>query len=302
MPKNLPLVTIITPSYNHVEYIEQAIESVVSQTYKNIEYFIVDDGSTDGTHELFKVLEKKYPDFHFEVHKENRGHIRFSETVEKANGNYICWLSSDDWFLPEKVEKQVALFQKLPEDYGVVYSGGLRYFMDTQEYKEPFTNKMMKRGDILKELLTEPFFIYPITPMIKRECFDTYSFSSAYRAEGEAIYFKIAMRYKFDYVDESLVVMRDHSSNTGKDIYTMLKDNISIREKLFNHPDFPEDLKYLKNKIISKIYFLKGWEMIRLKKQYKDGFINLKKAFKLRPNYIFNLRFLFGMFYSFIKK
>ncbi|MHA6280394.1 glycosyltransferase family 2 protein [Salinimicrobium sp. CAU 1759] len=302
MQNNLPLVTVITPSYNHVDYIEQAIESVARQTYKNIEYFIVDDGSTDGTHELFVKLKKEYPQFIFEVHKENRGHIRFSETVAKANGKYICWLSSDDWYLPEKIEKQVNLIESLPEDYGVVYSGGLRYFMDTKTYREPATNKMMRRGRILKELLTEPFFIYPITPMVKKECFDYYSFSPKYRAEGEAIYFKIAMRYKFDYVDEPLVVMRDHSGNIGKEIHTMLEDNINARKELFSHPDFPEDLKYLKNKIISRIYFLKGWEMIRLKNLYKSGFENLKKAFILRPKYIFNPRFLFGILYSFFKK
>ena len=137
--------------------------------------------------------------------------------------------------------------------------------------------------------------------MIRRECFSFYRFSENYRAEGEAIYFKIAMRYKFDFIDEPLVVMRDHSANTGKNIKVMLADNIMIREELFKHPDFPEELKYLKNKLLAKIYFLKGWELIRLKKQYEDGLFNLKKAFKLRPVYVFNIRFLLGYIYSTLK-
>lgn len=302
MENNQPLVTVITPSYNHAKYIEEAIQSIVNQTYKNIEYFIVDDGSTDGTHELFDELKKKYPNFTFEKNVENRGHIRFSETVDKSKGKYICWLSSDDWFLPEKIEKQVELFERLSDDYGVVYSGGLRYFMDTQEYHEPKTNKSMKRGYILKELLTEPFFIYPITPMIKRDCFNYYRFSEKYKAEGEAIFFKIAMRYKFDYIDEPLVVMRDHSGNIGKDIKQMLKDNISYREELFNHSDFPNNLKYLKNELLAKIYFLKGWEMIRIKKDYKEGILNLKKAVNLKKVYLFNIRFLLGYILASIKK
>lgn len=302
MENNQPLVTVITPSYNHVKYIEQAIESIVNQTYKNIEYFIVDDGSTDGTHELFVELKKKYTNFTFEKHKENRGHVRLSETVDKAKGKYVTFLSSDDWFLPEKIEKQVKLFESLPEDYGVVYSGGLRFFMDIDEYQEPRTNKLMKRGYILRELLTEPFFIYPITPMIKKECFDYYRFSENFRAEGEAIYFKIAMRYKFDFIDEPLAVMRDHSDNTGKEVERMLADNIRYREELFNHKDFPEELKYLRIELISKIYFLKGWEMIRLRKNYIEGLDNLKKAFKLRKRYFFNVRFLLGYILASLKK
>ena len=296
-----PLVTIITPSYNHAAYIEQAIQSVVDQTYPYIEYIIIDDGSTDGSHELLGALAKQYPNFTFILHKDNKGHVRINEGVEMASGEYISILSSDDWYLPEKIEKQVQLFQQLDNSYGVVYSTGLRYFMDIDEYRKPITNNAMERGEILESLLTKPFFIYPISPLVRKECFLKYPFSPEYKAEGEAIYFKIAMEYKFDFVEKPLVVMRDHSQNVGKNIKVMLRDNINYRKQLFEHPDFPEVLKYLKGPVLSKIHFLKGWELIRLEQDYALGAENLIKALKLNPKYIFNPRVIFGILSSKIK-
>ena len=66
----------------------------------------------------------------------------------------------------------INLFQSLTDDYGVVYSGGYRFFEDTNKTIEVETNNSMKSGWILEELLREPFFIYPISPLIKKECFE----------------------------------------------------------------------------------------------------------------------------------
>lgn len=287
------MVTIITPSYNHAQYIERAVESVMNQTYKNIEYIIIDDGSKDNSHEVLKKIQLKYPSIKILLNNENKGHERLNEGVNISNGELISILASDDWYLPQKIEKQVQLFNTLPSDYGVVYSGGYRYFEDTKETKE--LNFKMEKGDILKSLLTKPFFIYPITPLIKKECLLRYPFSPGFSAEGEAIYFKIAQKYKFDYIDEPLVIMRDHSYNTGKDIYAMARDVIMIREELFNHPDFPPRLQYIKPKLFSKVYLQFGWDFVRLKKNYSKGREFLIKAFKSSNQIVFKARWLIGI-------
>lgn len=294
-----PLVTIITPSFNHARYLENTVKSVIDQTYDHIEYIIIDDGSSDNSHEVIKDLAVKYPQIKYRLYTENKGHVRMNEAIEMAEGEYISILSSDDWYLPEKIEKQVAKFQELNDSYGVVYSAGYRYYEDTGETKEPNTNFAMRRGNILRNLLTEPFFIYPISPLIRKECLLKYPFLPGYAAEGEAVYFRIAMKYKFDFVEEALVVMRDHSGNTGKNLYKMTDDNIRLRQYLMSHPDFPiQHIRMLKNNIAS-INFYNGWQMIRNFKDYKTGRAYILKGIKQNKLLCINPRFLLSMVLTF---
>lgn len=296
-----PLVSIVIPSYNHAQYIETAVESALNQTYDNIEILIVDDGSKDNSREL---LQEKYGDhkrIRLFLNKENRGHaVTLNETLKEIRSDYISWLSSDDWYLPNKIEKQMDKFLTLDASYGCVYSGGYRYFEDTGEMRA--VRPSMRSGHILKELLTEPFFIYPISPLLRKECLLKYPFTPKYKAEGEAIHFKIAMKYKYDYVDDLLVVMRDHTYNIGKNIELMLQDNIAYHQELFEHPDFPDELKYLKSQVLSKIYALKGWELIRIRKNYKLGQEALRGAIKEDVTKVFNPRVMLGLIFSTFKR
>ena len=226
------------------------------------------------------------------------GHYRLNEAIELAKGEYISILSSDDWYLPEKIKKQVDRFNELDESYGVVYSAGYRFYEDTGEMLEPATNKIMKRGNILKNLLTEPFFIYPISPLFKKECFHKYAFSKEYKAEGEALYYKIAIDYKFDFVDEPLVVMRDHSKNTGKEVYVMHNDNIKYLKELLLLKNFPEPMKKYVYKKIGHTYFYNGWHMLR-RNNDKSGWLNMKKALEYNKGFLLNPRLYIALFSRF---
>lgn len=297
-----PLVTVIIPSYNHAQYIENAIESVKKQTYKNWELIVIDDGSSDNTHEVLKALPKD-DRITIVLNKDNkRQSARLNQAINMSNGEYISLLASDDWYLAEKLEKQIELFKKLPEEYGVVYSGGYRYFEDLDKMIEVETNTKMKRGSILKELLLEPFFIYPITPLVKKECFIKYPFDEKYTAEGEAIYLKISMKYKFDFVDDLLVVMRAHSYNIGKNTEIMLKDNIDYRNELFKHNDFPTELKKYLNEINGTLYRMKGLEFIKIKNEYIKGRDALIKAIGSNKNYIFDFKIILGLLSTYLPK
>lgn len=302
MKNSSDTVTIITPSFNHAPYLRNTVESAMSQTYKNIEYIIIDDGSTDNSHDVIRELASEYPQIRYVLHAENKGHVRINEGVQMATGDYISILSSDDWYLPEKIEKQIAKFQKLDDSYGVVYSAGLRYYEDTEEMKEPATNAAMRRGEILQNLLTEPFFIYPISPLIRKECLLKYPFLPDYAAEGEAVYFRIAMKYKFDFVEEPLVVMRDHSGNTGKDLYKMTDDNIRYRKYLLEHPDFPRKLRKMLLKNLANIYYYNGWQMVRTHKDYHRGIRFMRQGLRVNINLANNPRLIVAYLLKFMRK
>ena len=104
-----PLVSIVIPLYNGSNYVEEAIQSALSQTYQNIEVVVVNDGSTDGG--AGKRICDKYAERIRYFEKENGGCASaLNYGIEKANGQFISWLSHDDLYHPEKIEKQVALY------------------------------------------------------------------------------------------------------------------------------------------------------------------------------------------------
>jgi glycosyltransferase involved in cell wall biosynthesis len=99
------LVSIITIVYNGEENIERAIQSVVGQTYKNIEYIVIDGGSTDNTVPIIKKYEGKYA--YFVSEKDSGIADAFNKGIKKASGNLIGILNSDDWYEPNAVEEIV---------------------------------------------------------------------------------------------------------------------------------------------------------------------------------------------------
>ena len=111
------LVSIITPSYNTSRFIGKTIESVLSQTYKNWEMIIVDDCSTDNTDEV--VSKYKDPRIRYLKNKKNSGAaISRNYALREAKGKWIAFLDSDDLWMPEKLEKQIAFM----EDNGYHFS------------------------------------------------------------------------------------------------------------------------------------------------------------------------------------
>ncbi len=115
MPTNFsPKVSIIIPVYNGSNYLKEAIDSALSQTYKNIEILVVNDGSNDRgkTEKICKSYGEKIKYFF----KENGGvSSALNLAIEKMKGEYFSWLSHDDVYYPEKVEKQIEILSNLPD-------------------------------------------------------------------------------------------------------------------------------------------------------------------------------------------
>ncbi|GHT34775.1 glycosyl transferase [Planctomycetales bacterium] len=121
MSENIPLVSIIMPSYNSAQYLVPAIQSVISQTFTDWELLIFNDGSTDNTEDVVKpLLTDKRIQY---IEQENLGQPKTrNKGVRMSKGKYIALLDADDIWMPDKLEKQIAVFEKYP-DAGVCGTG-----------------------------------------------------------------------------------------------------------------------------------------------------------------------------------
>ena len=119
MPR-APLLSVVMATYNHADFIVRAIDSILSQTYNNFEFIIVDDGCIDGTSQILKKYVAK--DNRIVLLKQNNQGLAVARNagVDKAQGKYIAFMDDDDISLPRRLEKQVAFLEKYPDYYACI--------------------------------------------------------------------------------------------------------------------------------------------------------------------------------------
>lgn len=122
-----PTVSVIIPTYNRAQFVGRAIESILNQTYADLELIVVDDGSTDNTEQVVKSYKDSRVVYVWQENKE-RSAAR-NTGIQVSRGRYIAFLDSDDWFLPHKLAVQVPVLETQP-DVGIVMSGW--QMVDTQ--------------------------------------------------------------------------------------------------------------------------------------------------------------------------
>lgn len=291
-----PKVSIVLCGYNQIAYLEGAIASALSQTHRNLELIIIDNGSTDGSQELLERYRTD-PRVQLLLHDSNdKVTKRMNEGIACCSGEYVSFFYADDYYLPHKLERQLQEFSRLSADYGVVYGPGYR--LDVLTGHRWIEKTLKNSGAILKEMLLRTHsegFIDPISPLMRRECLMRYPFREDLFTEGESLLLRIAMTYKFHFIDEPLTVMREHSSNMGKAIKLNAAAVSIIVDKLSKEPEFPPDLIADLNTFRANSLALFGWLAIRLAADPAWARSSLMSAIKLRPTYIFRPRALAGL-------
>jgi len=194
-----PLISIITPTFNRERTIPLAVESVLAQSYGNWELLIIDDGSRDSTRErLSSYLEDDRIQYFFQ---ENQGQsIARNLGLEHARGELVCFLDSDDLWVPEKLEQQVALMKAHPE-VDVLHSDEI--MIDEEGHELSRKNMRRYSGRIARQMLADNS-VSINTVMARRACFDAMGgFSGRYAvADDYDIWLRFSARFTFLYVPE----------------------------------------------------------------------------------------------------
>ena len=274
---NSPLVSVITITYNRADLIHRCIESIQKQTYANYEHIIVDGNSTDNT----EYVVKSYNDSHIKYIKlSTRGpQVQMKAGSSAAEGKYVTFLDDDDEYLPEKIEKQVALFESLPEDYGIVYCW-MSYYPNDNPNKQVRIHATKLRGYVGGITPTAPLVNGTPTLMIRRDVFNeyggTYNDSIGIIMSDWELVARITQKYKVDYVPESLIkvyVNHGHAqlstnfySDKATKIITFSNHFLNTYSELFKH--YPYKANYHLNALY-RAYFVKGDIMNGIKYYFK---------------------------------
>lgn len=245
----MPRVSIVLTCYNHLRHLQQAVECVRAQTYKDYEVIALDDGSTDGTREWLSTLHSDVPScpFKFVFNETNLGtYATLNKGIGLASGEFIAELNDDDLWAPEKLERQVAMMDARPE-VGLVHTGG--WFIDDEGnridinplgFEWPVTDVASARGrreprsidgDPLHELALYNRVIAS-SVLVRRECFDKVGlFNPNYFGSGDwEMWFRIAEQYDFGHLSEPLTFYRVHSGSASHHKVKIAIDDLKIRE------------------------------------------------------------------------
>lgn len=247
-----PRVSIVTPSYNQGEFLEETIRSVLLQGYPNLEYIIVDGGSTDGS---IEIIRKYAPWLAYWVSEKDRGQ---SHAVNKgwarATGDIVAYLNSDDFYLPDTLQRAVEMLHNHPA-CALVYSDG--YWVNEVgkpflvQHSGPFTAQQMLTG-------RTPYGIPQPTAFMRRTavqsvgCLD----EMLHMAMDFDLWVKLILRYSSQYIPgKPLAALRFHGSmKTQTRVLDDRLATLSALDRVLADPLCPPGVTRMNNTLYQRLW------------------------------------------------
>ncbi len=302
----LPLVTIVTPSYNQGRFIAATIESVLSQDYPNLEYIIVDGDSNDETADVVARFAGRLTF----VSERDRGQ---SDAINKgfklARGSIVAWLNSDDIFLPGAIRKAVAALQRSP-DVGAVYGEGYQIDVDGNIIGRFAPTQKFD----LWRLIYLSDYILQQTVFFRRSVFDKVGLldESLYYGMDWEILMRIGLHYRIEYIPEYMGAIREHeSAKTFGGGRKRIRELLKVMRRHGGHPYPPGYFVYgisafrepwvqrvgrlmagplasysqrVRNRLDNVLVRSIGWFVRHSQGLYSDGWASPKARFVLPPS------------------
>ena len=242
MSGNNPLVSVVIPAYNHEKYVQACVQSIIDQTYRNIELIVIDDGSKDTTFQKIQQMEsacqKRFVRFIYRTQENQGTRVTLNRMVALAKGKYIYLIASDDLSKPKAIQEEVNFLEKNPDyvlcvgDDEIINGRGERIAWDNHKNVVPFNEGNQTYAALLKKqqkgrrFNPENFGSYatlirgnyiPNGYLFRKNTFDVVG-GCAQDAPLEDWYLMLQLsKYgKFKFIDKILFSYRWHETNTMK--------------------------------------------------------------------------------------
>jgi len=234
-----PKVSVVVPTYNASLYIVEALESILSQTFKDFEIIVVDDGSTDNTREILKKYNGKINCYF----QKNQGAVRARNSAfELSRGEFIAFLDQDDIWLADNLRKKVLFLDKNPNV--PVVTSNFMFFGDVCQ-KSSFVERKIfldkKIGDefIIFDtlgLLLEQCFMFCPTTVVRREVFRKYGGFQIEVSDDYDLFLRISQSSDFGCINNVLVKKRVHNSAATKNYSKNFSSRILALKRVKSNP------------------------------------------------------------------
>lgn len=263
------MVTVLVPAYNHEKYILECLESIHNQTYRDFQWIVVDDCSTDNTPSILKENKDKYG-YELILHKKNKGiSATLTEMIKDyVKGEYMVICSSDDVFLPNKIEAQLHFLKNHPE-YAMCYSRSIPMNESSEELPDKDHSKY-KSGYIFEDVLCRKFFM-GVDTMYRTEVLrNVDAYESGVIAEDYYMYTKIAQKYQIGFLDMYLYKYRVAELSKKRDPWDLVMSHRQTVDMYKDMPVYPKAVRsweilsamiiasYKKYKLRAIKYFIKN--------------------------------------------
>ena len=274
-----PLVSVILPTHNRAHLLPRSINSVLNQTYRNLELIIIDDASKDETKLLLENLIQKDDRIKYIKNKHNLGApLSRNKGIKLAKGRYIAFQDSDDEWLPTKIEKQINVFMS-NKDVDAVYCG-ITYCKENDKLNNFCPNYCGKK--LLELMLCKE--IIPGTPsiIVKKTLLENINgFLNVKSNQDYLLYINLAQKKaNFSYVDECLVNVYEQKQGISNNISNKIKGRKSVIKFIKDNNNID---KSLKNISLSSQYFRLAIFYL-LDSNYKELEKNLLKSYSYKRN------------------
>ncbi len=221
-----PWVSVVCTCYNQGPYVRQSLESVVNQTYPNVELIVIDNASTDNSAAEIEAFCVAYPQTRVLCPATNLGLCRaFNQGLALAIGEYIIDLAADDVLLPDRIARQVERFLSLPDYYGVVFTNAAYINANGDFLRHHYairpngrTWETVPSGDVFREVLAHYFINTPTMMMRRQMLVDLGGYDETLAYEDFDLWVRSARSYRYAYLDEVLTHKRLLPNSLGQQI------------------------------------------------------------------------------------
>lgn len=231
----LPLVSVIMPSFNHRRFVGESIDSVLRQTYPNIQLIVIDDGSTDGSADYIAGLAEQHC-FEF-IAQANAGVIAtLNRAKQLVRGKYVSFTASDDFYHPQKIERLVN-FMELHPEYALVHAKIIQ--VDDQSKETQRVNEHCPSGQVFGALLRCDFHVNGLSALVRADVYSQFEYGQFY-IDDWYMWLRIAEQYPVAYVDEYLAYYRRHDNHLSGKADKMMAAEKSILDYFSYRQEQPE--------------------------------------------------------------